>query len=76
MSDGFINLNKPAGMTSHDAVNRVRKIFSGKVVSFAPVNFYRGEFRRTLLNFTDKTFQHGSKVVGCRHGKIFCAGNN
>ena len=28
MSDGFINLNKPSGMTSHDAVNHVRRIFS------------------------------------------------
>ena len=28
MKDGFINLNKPSGMTSHDAVNHVRRIFS------------------------------------------------
>ncbi len=35
MSDGFINLNKPAGMTSHDAVNRVRKIFSTRKVGHA-----------------------------------------
>lgn len=35
MSDGFINLNKPAGMTSHDAVNHVRKIFSTRKVGHA-----------------------------------------
>ncbi|MBO4401290.1 MAG: tRNA pseudouridine(55) synthase TruB [Selenomonadaceae bacterium] len=35
MSDGFINLNKPAGMTSHDAVNIVRKIFGTKKVGHA-----------------------------------------
>lgn len=35
MSDGFINLNKPAGMTSHDAVNRLRKIFSTRKVGHA-----------------------------------------
>ena len=35
MSDGLINLNKPAGMTSHDAVNRVRKIFSTRKVGHA-----------------------------------------
>lgn len=33
--DGFINLNKPSGMTSHDAVNRVRKIFSISKVGHA-----------------------------------------
>lgn len=35
MSDGFLNLNKPAGMTSHDAVNRVRRIFSVRKVGHA-----------------------------------------
>ncbi|MBQ7704155.1 MAG: tRNA pseudouridine(55) synthase TruB [Selenomonadaceae bacterium] len=35
MNDGFINLNKAAGMTSHDAVNIVRKIFSTKKVGHA-----------------------------------------
>ena len=35
MNDGFINLNKPSGMTSHDSVNRVRKIFSIKKVGHA-----------------------------------------
>lgn len=35
MSDGFINLNKPSGMTSHDAVNRVRRIFSTRKVGHA-----------------------------------------
>ena len=35
MSDGFINLNKNSGMTSHDAVNRVRKIFSTRKVGHA-----------------------------------------
>ena len=33
--DGFINLNKAAGMTSHDAVNFVRKIFQTKKVGHA-----------------------------------------
>lgn len=32
MLDGFINLKKSAGMTSHDAVNIVRKIFQTKKV--------------------------------------------
>ncbi|MBQ7453794.1 MAG: tRNA pseudouridine(55) synthase TruB [Selenomonadaceae bacterium] len=35
MNDGFINLNKASGMTSHDAVNRVRKIFSTRKVGHA-----------------------------------------
>lgn len=35
MSDGFLNLNKPVGMTSHDAVNLVRKIFSTRKVGHA-----------------------------------------
>ncbi len=35
MIDGFINLNKPAEMTSHDAVNIVRKIFGTKKVGHA-----------------------------------------
>ena len=35
MNDGFINLNKPAGMTSHDAVNHVRRIFSTRKVGHA-----------------------------------------
>ena len=35
MNDGFINLNKISGMTSHDAVNRVRKIFSTRKVGHA-----------------------------------------
>ena len=35
MTDGFLNLNKPAGMTSHDAVNIVRKIFGTKKVGHA-----------------------------------------
>ena len=32
MLDGFINLNKNSGMTSHDTVNKVRKIFQTKKV--------------------------------------------
>ena len=35
MSDGFINLNKTSGMTSHDVVNRVRKIFLTRKVGHA-----------------------------------------
>ena len=35
MNDGFINLNKKSGMTSHDAVNHVRKIFSMRKVGHA-----------------------------------------
>ena len=30
--DGFININKPPDMTSHDVVNRVRRIFNTKKV--------------------------------------------
>ena len=32
MNNGFINFNKAAGMTSHDAVNFLRKIFQTKKV--------------------------------------------
>ena len=32
MNDGFINFNKAAGMTSHDAVNFLRKIFQTKKI--------------------------------------------
>ena len=32
MNDGFINFNKAAGMTSHDAVNFLRKIFHTKKI--------------------------------------------
>lgn len=32
MVDGFINLNKPAGFTSHDAVNVMRRIFRTRKV--------------------------------------------
>ena len=35
MCNGFINLNKSSGMTSHDVVNRVRKIFSTRKVGHA-----------------------------------------
>ncbi|MBR7025349.1 MAG: tRNA pseudouridine(55) synthase TruB [Selenomonadaceae bacterium] len=35
MKDGFINLNKPSDMTSHDAVNHVRRIFSTRKVGHA-----------------------------------------
>ena len=35
MKDGFINLNKPVGMTSHDAINHLRKIFSTRKVGHA-----------------------------------------
>ena len=35
MIDGFLNLNKAAGMTSHDAINLVRKIFQTKKVGHA-----------------------------------------
>ena len=35
MKNGFINLNKPSGMTSHDAVNHLRKIFSTHKVGHA-----------------------------------------
>ena len=35
MSDGFINLKKISGMTSHDAVNHVRKIFLTRKVGHA-----------------------------------------
>ena len=32
MKNGFININKAAGMTSHDAVNKIRRIFNTKKV--------------------------------------------
>lgn len=35
MVDGFLNLNKSAGMTSHDAINIVRRIFGTKKVGHA-----------------------------------------
>ena len=35
MKNGFININKAVGMTSHDVVNRVRKIFNTKKVGHA-----------------------------------------
>jgi len=35
MNDGFLNLNKKSGMTSHDVVNFVRKIFSTRKVGHA-----------------------------------------
>lgn len=35
MNDGFINLNKPSDMTSHDAVNHIRRIFSTRKVGHA-----------------------------------------
>ena len=35
MKDGFININKPAGMTSHDVVNKLRKILGTKKVGHA-----------------------------------------
>ena len=35
MNDGFINLKKNSGMTSHDAVNHVRKIFLTRKVGHA-----------------------------------------
>ena len=35
MKDGFISINKTAGMTSHDVVNRVRRIFNTKKVGHA-----------------------------------------
>lgn len=35
MTDGFVNLDKPAGMTSHDAVNAVRRIFGTRKVGHA-----------------------------------------
>ena len=35
MKDGFININKPAGMTSHDVVNKLRRILGTKKVGHA-----------------------------------------
>ena len=35
MKDGFLNIDKAAGMTSHDVVNRIRKIFNTKKVGHA-----------------------------------------
>ena len=33
--NGLLNINKPAGMTSHDVVNRVRRILGQKRVGHA-----------------------------------------
>ncbi|MBR2520041.1 MAG: tRNA pseudouridine(55) synthase TruB [Selenomonadaceae bacterium] len=66
--DGFINLHKPAGMTSHDAVNRVRKIFSTRKVGHAgtldpaasgvlPVAINRATKFLEYLTAHDKTYR-------------------
>lgn len=66
--DGFINLYKPAGMTSHDAVNRVRKIFSTRKVGHAgtldpaasgvlPVAINRATKFLEYLTAHDKTYR-------------------
>ena len=66
--DGFINLYKPAGMTSHDAVNRVRKIFSTRKVGHAgtldpaasgvlPVAVNRATKFLEYLTARDKTYR-------------------
>ena len=66
--DGFINLHKPAGMTSHDAVNRVRKIFSTRKVGHAgtldpaasgvlPVAINRATKFLEYLTTHDKTYR-------------------
>lgn len=66
--DGFINLHKPAGMTSHDAVNRVRKIFMTRKVGHAgtldpaasgvlPVAINRATKFLEYLTAHDKTYR-------------------
>ena len=66
--DGFVNLYKPAGMTSHDAVNRVRKIFSTRKVGHAgtldpsasgvlPVAINRATKFLEYLTTHDKTYR-------------------
>ena len=66
--DGFVNLYKPAGMTSHDAVNRVRKIFMTRKVGHAgtldpaasgvlPVAVNRATKFLEYLTARDKTYR-------------------
>ena len=66
--DGFVNLRKPAGMTSHDAVNRVRKIFMTRKVGHAgtldpaasgvlPVAVNRATKFLEYLSARDKTYR-------------------
>ena len=66
--DGFVNLHKPAGMTSHDAVNRVRKIFMTRKVGHAgtldpaasgvlPVAVNRATKFLEYLTARDKTYR-------------------
>ena len=66
--DGFVNLHKPAGMTSHDAVNRVRKIFMTRKVGHAgtldpaasgvlPVAVNRATKFLEYLSARDKTYR-------------------
>ena len=68
MNDGFINLNKAAGMTSHDAVNFLRKIFQTKKVGHGgtldpaatgvlPVAIGRGTKFLEYLADCDKTYR-------------------
>lgn len=65
--DGIINIYKPAGMTSHDVVNRVRRIAGTKKVGHTgtldpdaegvlPVCINRGTKVADLLTFSDKRY--------------------
>lgn len=65
--DGIINIYKPAGMTSHDVVNRVRRIAGTKKVGHTgtldpdaegvlPVCINRGTKVADMLTFSDKRY--------------------
>lgn len=65
--DGVINVYKPAGMTSHDVVNRVRRIAGTKKVGHTgtldpdaegvlPVCINRGTKVADMLTFSDKRY--------------------
>lgn len=65
--DGIINIYKPAGMTSHDVVNKVRKIVGTKKVGHTgtldpdaegvlPVCINRGTKVADMLTFSDKRY--------------------
>ena len=65
--DGIINIYKPAGMTSHDVVNRVRRIAGTKKVGHTgtldpdaegvlPICINRGTKVADMLTFSDKRY--------------------
>ena len=68
MTDGFININKSAGMTSHDVVNCLRRIFNTKKVGHAgtldpfatgvlPIGIGKGTKFLEYLSDCDKSYR-------------------